>query len=171
MMELREKIVHGVALPADEEYIAAVEELLANEEVRSMEQYTQHGGTSCLRHSINVSYLAYRYCKQQGWNAVAAARGGLLHDLFLYDWHDYRRKPGERLHGFEHPRKALENATRLFDLTHVERDVIVRHMFPLTLTPPKTKEAYAVTMFDKYCSFMETFRRPVLVLHPAAESV
>lgn len=171
MMELREKLVHGVALPADEGYIAAVEELLANEEVRSMEQYTQHGGTSCLRHSINVSYLAYRYCKQQGWDAVAAARGGLLHDLFLYDWHDYDRKPGERLHGFEHPRKALENAARLFELTHVERDVILRHMFPLTLTPPKTKEAYSVTMFDKYCSLMETFRRPVLVLRPAAESV
>lgn len=167
MMEFRATLLHGIEVPADEEYIAAIEDLLASEEVRSMEKYTQHGGTTCLRHSINVSYLAYRYCKQQGWDAVSAARGGLLHDLFLYDWHDYQRKPGERLHGFEHPRKALENASRLFTLNETERDVIVRHMFPLTLTPPKTKEAYSVTMFDKYCSLMETFRRPVLALRLA----
>ena len=40
-------------------------------------------------------------------------------------------------------------------------------MFPLTLTPPRTREAYAVVMFDKYCSLMETMRRSALALREA----
>lgn len=157
---------HSVTVPHDEAYLALVEDILANEEVRTMDGYTQHGTTTCLRHCINVSYLSYLYCLAHGLDAAAAARGGLLHDLFLYDWHTYRRAPGERLHGFEHPRKALANARRLFALSRTEQDIIAHHMFPLTLTPPRTREACVVTMFDKYCSLMETLRRPVLVLHP-----
>ena len=159
--------LYGVAVPDDAAYLALVDELLASEAVRSMDAYIQHGTTSCLRHSINVSYLSYCYCRDRGWDAAAAARGGLLHDLFLYDWHTYRRSPGERLHGFEHPRKALANAERAFHLTDTERDIILRHMFPLTLTPPRTREAYAVVMFDKYCSLMETMRRSAPALREA----
>lgn len=167
MIEMTGKRLYSVAVPRDEAYLALVEDLLASEEVRSMDTYMQHGETSCLRHSINVSYLSYRYCKDHGWDARAAARGGLLHDLFLYDWHMYRPQKGERLHGFEHPRKALLNAERRFQLTDTERDIILRHMFPLTLTPPSTREAYTVVMFDKYCSLMETFHRTVLRLAEA----
>lgn len=149
------------ALPPDEGYRAAVEELWAHPAVQSMEDYLQHGETTCLRHCVRVSYLSYRYCLDHGLDARAAARGGLLHDLFLYDWHTYRRARGERLHGFEHPRKALRNARELFFLTPVEEDIILRHMWPLTLTLPATAEARVVTMFDKYVSMLETFRLPV----------
>lgn len=97
--------VGHVAVPKDEEYLALVRDILENEQVRSMDGYFQHGHTTCLRHSIHVSYLSYLFCKKHGLDARAAARGGLLHDLFLYDWHFYRRRKGERLHGFEHPKK------------------------------------------------------------------
>lgn len=169
MIYRNEKTVYNVAVPRDEEYLALVADILENPEVRSMEGYTQHGTTSCLRHSINVSYLSYLYCRDHGLDAKAAARGGLLHDLFLYDWHFYRRRRGERLHGFEHPRKALVNAEQRFALTERERDIILRHMFPLTLTPPRYKESYVVVVFDKYCSTMETLRRPVLEFGPAPQ--
>ena len=95
-------------MPQDEEYLALVRDILKNEQVRSMDGYFQHGRTTCLRHSINVSYLSYLFCKKHGLDARAAARGGLLHDLFLYDWHFYRRRKGERLHGFEFtPKRRL----------------------------------------------------------------
>ncbi len=158
---------HHITVPRDEGYLSLVEDLLANAEVRGMERYIQHGTTTCLHHCISVSYLSYLFCRRYGLDTAAAARGGLLHDLFLYDWHTYRRAPGERLHGFEHPRKALANASRLFSLTEKERDIILHHMFPLTLTPPRSKEGCVVTMFDKYCSLMETLRQPVLVLSTA----
>ena len=86
----------------------------------------------------------------------------MLHDLFLYDWHCYRRQKGERLHGFEHPRKALANAEKFFALTPMECDIILRHMWPLTLTPPSTRESYVVVMFDKYVSLLETLHCSVL---------
>ena len=126
--------------------------------------YTQHGETSCLRHSINVSYLSYLYCRDHGWQARAAARAGLLHDLFLYDWHFHAKETGNYFHGLTHPRRALENAQRLFSLTDREKNIILRHMWPLTVTPPKYREAYVIVMFDKYCSLMETFHKPVMEL-------
>ena len=129
-----------------------------------MEAYTQHGETSCLRHSNNVSYLSYLYCRDHGWQARAAARAGLLHDLFLYDWHFHAKETGNYFHGLTHPRRALENAQRLFSLTDREKNIILRHMWPLTVTPPKYREAYVIVMFDKYCSLMETFHKPVMEL-------
>ena len=157
------------ALPGDPGYLALVEDLLAHPAVREMERYPQHGTTSCLEHCIHVSYLSYLFCQKHGLNARAAARAGLLHDLFLYDWHTYRPQKGERLHGFEHPRKALENAQRYFSLCPVERDCILRHMFLLTLTPPKYREGYVLMWMDKYCSLMETLRRPVLARYARQE--
>ena len=82
--------------------------------------------------------------------------------------HFYRRTKGERLHGFEHPRKALKNAEEAFSLTAVERDIILRHMWPLTIVPPKYAESYVIVMYDKYCSTMETFRLPVMYLEAPA---
>ncbi len=162
MTEPVQEAARPVAVPRDEEYLSTVEELLAHPMVRSMENYIQHGDTSCLRHCINVSYLSYLYCKERGWNAREAARGGLLHDLFLYDWHEHAKQTGEYFHGYTHPRRALENADRLFRLTEREKEIILRHMWPLTVVPPRCREAYVIVMFDKYCTLMETFHKPML---------
>lgn len=83
-------------------------------------------------------------------------RGGLLHDLFLYDWHDHFKETGSRFHGFTHPKSAFKNADQFFHLNKVEKDIILKHMWPLTIIPPKYKESVVVCMMDKYCSTMET---------------
>lgn len=160
-----------LCVPYDEDYLAMVRDILENEYFCSMKDFIQHGETSCLTHSISVSYLSYLHCKQHGLNARAAARGGLLHDLFLYNWHNYIRQKGERLHGFEHPRKALANAERLFNLSDVEKNIILRHMWPLTITPPKYKEGYVIVAYDKYCSLMETMYLPAMQIDVALEPV
>ena len=98
-------------------------------------------------------------CKQLGGNWRSAARAGLLHDLFLYDWHTHAKETGQYFHGFTHPKAALENADRYFRLTGEERMIILRHMWPLTLIPPTSKAGYAVTCADKYCSTVETTAR------------
>jgi uncharacterized protein len=84
----------------------------------------------------------------------SAARGGLLHDYFLYDWHHAPYK----LHGFKHPNRALKNAQNDFDLNKIEIDIIKKHMWPLTVTPPRYLESLIVGMVDKGCTISEVIR-------------
>lgn len=138
------------------EYYKMIEDLIDNKEVAEMREYIQHGNTSTLQHCVNVSYYNYRICKFLGLDARAAARAGLLHDLFLYDWHTYKPQPGERLHGFTHPLTALRNACRLFTLTEREIDIIEKHMWPLTISKlPRYPETFVIVMTDKICGLWE----------------
>ncbi len=92
----------------DAAYMECVRDILEHPVFNSMDQYIQHGNTTCRTHCIQVSYLAYRICRRYGGNARSAARAGLLHDLFLYDWHTHARETGEHFHGFTHPKRALK---------------------------------------------------------------
>ena len=112
----------------DQEYMECVKDILCHPVFQSMDQYIQHGTTTCKTHCIQVSYLGYKLCKQLGGNWRSAARAGLLHDLFLYDWHTHAKETGQYFHGFTHPKAALENADRYFRLTGEERMIILRHM-------------------------------------------
>ena len=96
--------------------------------IQSMKKYSHHGRTSLFGHSVHVSYYNYLVCKKLHLDEKAGAKAGLLHDLFLYDWHKYSPGKGERLHGFEHPTKALKNAGKYFDITEKEGDMIAKHM-------------------------------------------
>lgn len=138
------------------EYESCVRDLLAHDLVLSMQEYIQHGDINCLEHSLHVSYNSYLACKRYNFDYRSAARAGLLHDFFLYDWHQPRDAKG--LHGFTHPHTALANATQHFSLSDLEKDIIVKHMWPLTIKPPRYKEAYIVSFVDKYCATLETLQ-------------
>lgn len=120
--------------------------------------FLQHGVTRCLLHSIAVAYYCDRlagYLQALRFQRRQLLRGALLHDYFLYDWHD--PDPSHRLHGFHHPARALGNALQDFSLDPVEQNIILRHMFPLTPIPPKYREAILVCLVDKGCSLYEVF--------------
>ena len=140
----------------DEEYLECVSDILEHPVFQSMDAYIQHGTTTCKAHCIQVSYLGYKFCKRFGGNWRSAARAGLLHDLFLYDWHTHARETGAHFHGFTHPKAALINAQKYFDLTEEEKDIILRHMWPLTPVPPFSRAGYAITFADKAWSAVET---------------
>jgi len=135
------------------EYENCVKDLVQHEMVLSMKNFLQHGNINCLEHSIYVSYLSYLICRQLALDYRSAARGGLLHDFFLYDWHI--AKPYKGLHGFIHPTIALRNANEYFNLNHKEKDIILKHMWPLTISMPSYRETLIVSMVDKYCATME----------------
>ncbi len=139
------------------DYLYFVRDLLNDETVLKMKEFTHHGETTCFQHCLNVSYYNYRVCRFFSLNERAGARAGLLHDLFLYDWHTYRRQKGERLHGFTHAKTALKNVREHFYVTDLERDMIEKHMFPLNITAlPKYRETLVIVMVDKYCGLIET---------------
>ena len=138
------------------EYDKCVKDLANSEILHTMQKFIQHGNITCLEHSVYVSYISFRICKSLSLDFSSAARGALLHDFFLYDWHI---KGGhEGLHGFSHPQAALDNANAHFSLNKIEQDIILKHMWPLTIKLPKYKESYIVLLADKYCAVTETVR-------------
>lgn len=139
-----------------------LEEVMQVKKFLKMNRYIQHGNTSCLLHSIAVSYYSYRVSKLLRLNIheKELIRGALLHDYFLYDWHaKYKPTRNVGLHGRIHPKIALFNARKDYDINKIEADIIERHMFPLTFTPPKYKESVIVCLVDKVLSIYEVFSK------------
>ena len=139
-----------------------LEEVMKKKKFLKMNRYIQHGNTSCLLHSIAVSYYSYRLAKFLRLNIHEneLIRGALLHDYFLYDWHaKYKPTRNVGLHGRIHPKIALFNARKDYDINELEADIIARHMFPLTFTPPKYKESIIVCLVDKVLSTYEVFSK------------
>lgn len=154
----KEELLHKSARWAeDEEYLECVRDILDSKVFQSMDQFIQHGHTTCKEHCIQVSYIAYEMCRNRGWDSRSAARAGLLHDLFLYDWHTHAKETGQYFHGFTHPRVAMNNAVRYFEATEKEQNMILRHMWPLTPILPKYKEGYIILYADKLCGLAEFF--------------
>jgi uncharacterized membrane protein len=138
------------------EYLECVRDILQNEEFLRTKLFHHHRET-IFDHALKVSYFAYKISKQWGWNYREAARAGLLHDFFLYDWRDSDDPAREQrhFHGFRHPRTALNNSRRLFPLNDIEKDIILKHMFPLTPFLPKYRESFLVVVLDKYVATHE----------------
>ncbi len=137
-------------------YYQLVSDLLNNEVVLKMNEYNHHGRTTCFQHCLNVSYYNYKICRLLSLDERAGARAGLLHDLFLYDWHTYKRGKGERLHGFTHAYTSLSNVKDNFEINKLEEDIIAKHMFPLNLLSfPKYRESFVIVLVDKYCGLAE----------------
>jgi len=134
-------------------YNDCVSDLKNLPEVLRLDNFSQHMNTSRLQHSVNVSYYSYLLCRFLRFNYRAAARAGLLHDFYHYDWRDKNQKRGQ--HAKAHPKAALENAKRLSVLSSIEEDAIINHMWPITLSVPKYKETYIVSLMDKYCACFE----------------
>ena len=130
------------------EFANTARPLLELPEVAKLAQYNHHRGKNRLDHVKEVAYLSFLWGKRLSLDTQAIIRGALLHDLFYYDW----LHGGPRLHGFRHHTIALENARRITRLTKKEADIIKKHMWPLTVIPPRYMESLVVSLVDTFCS-------------------
>lgn len=79
-------------LPAEKEafFKQELEKVCKNSRMLESGRYMQHGCTSVFRHSVSVAhyslYLAWKM--HIPVDEKALIRGALLHDYFLYDWHE-----------------------------------------------------------------------------------
>lgn len=121
------------------------------------ENFIQHGTTTVKEHCIKVAYRAYYISHKFNIDVdeKQLIRGALLHDYFLYDWHE--KSWANSIHGYTHPTIALREAEKEFRLSAVEKDMIKHHMFPFTPMPPKSVEGILLCMADKLCAMEETF--------------
>lgn len=67
-----------------------IKEIISHKEVQKMQGYRQHGGTTTYAHSLNVALYSYILSKKFNLKIQEKQllRGAMLHDFYLYDWHD-----------------------------------------------------------------------------------
>ena len=138
-----------------------LEPYMNHEAIKLQDTFIQHGKTTTRMHSENVAWICFKLNKalKLKANEEELLRVGLLHDLYLYDWHD-KRVPGQRIHGFLHAERACKNAIKYFNINEKEQAAIRSHMWPLNITKvPKSKEAWLLTISDKFVSSLETLKR------------
>lgn len=140
----------------DKEYMSIINEILNKEKVQQMKKYRQHYNINCFYHCLFVSYNTYLICKKHNLDYISAAKAGMVHDLFLYDWR--KRERGRKgLHAYTHGKTAFKEASEILNLNDKEKDMIIKHMWPVTLAIPKYKETFILTFVDKYFAIAEAF--------------
>ena len=94
-------------------------DILNSENFKGTRRHIQHGNMTVHNHVIDVAGYSLLINKKLriGCNKHDLIRGALLHDYFLYDWHDKEHIPQrKRLHGFWHPGIALRNAEKEYEI-------------------------------------------------------
>ncbi|PLS31517.1 phosphohydrolase [Bifidobacterium margollesii] len=138
--------------------------------MQSEKRYFQHGNTTTFQHSLAVAERSVRLAHRFGLDDIVDMRSlvvaSLLHDYFLYDWHDH--EDWHRLHGFTHGRIACLNAIRDYGrdiVNDVVADSLINHMYPLTNVQPKYTEGWLVSISDKMCATGEAMSRDRFRMH------
>ena len=139
---------------------AVMKEVLPAGRYAETKNYLSHSDITVYEHSLAVARAAYTRAVQKGkaYDLRALVRGALLHDYYLYDWHDPNK--GFRWHGLKHHKIALANAMRDFSLSEKEKNIIYAHMFPLTFwCLPRYRETWLVLWADKQVAWRETMKK------------
>ncbi len=142
-----------------ENFYESIKDLINDPHVIAMKDIPQHTKeVSRYEHSLYVAYIAHKICLKFNLDAKTAARGGLLHDFEMHD--KVRKSTGAVKMFFLHPKVAVKHSSKLYDLNEIEKDIIKKHMWPMTpLLIPKYKESFVVNLADKYCALFELLGR------------
>lgn len=132
-----------------DEFLGIIEPYI-NDEFKELKNINHHGITR-YDHSVRVAYYTYLITKILHMNYEEATIAALLHDFFTDEVED-------ELSIFKlrrHPKCALNNAHKYFELTDLQIDIISTHMFPITFTPPKYLESWLVDIIDDVSAIYE----------------
>ena len=136
-----------------EEQKARLEDLyqsfLHDERILRMKDISMHRGSNCYEHSFKVAKKAIkRALRHKEVDLLVILLGAILHDYYLYDWRTDREML--KHHMSNHPKKAVENAIKDFNISPEVQKVIRTHMWPGNIRDwPNTKEARIVSNADK----------------------
>jgi len=137
-------------------YSRLVNDILTNEDFCKL-KYIEHHATNKYAHSIRISYRAYKIAKFLKLDSVAVARAGLLHDFAISK--NGRTLKERAIETFIHPKKALEESKKRFELSDMEENITVSHMFPFYTALPKYAESWLVDIVDKIIGSYEMLQK------------
>jgi len=140
----------------DIEYTSLVDDILSSNDFNKLDNI-EHHGISRYDHSLKVSYYSYKVAKALRLDTKDVARAGLLHDFFLSN--PNRTTKDRFISTFNHPKKAANNANKVFGINEKEEDIIKSHMFPINLTVPKYAESWVVNGVDKCVGAYEFYKK------------
>lgn len=160
--------------PLFDEWFLIVEDILLSDEFQKRKLFAHHHNISVWDHSILVSFKSFVVAKHYNANTYICAVAGLLHDFYTQAWIKtpeiealdngkyaqslkIKRKPIWKMHGFTHAKDASINYVKYFPELENKKitNSIRRHMFPLTIIPPRYKEGVIITIVDKLNSCSE----------------
>lgn len=148
----------------DKEFYNIAKNILRNVEFQRRKTFLHHQD-SVYDHSLRVAYKSYKMAKRiEKYHKINISNviiSALLHDFYTTPWREYKSHILWKKHGFVHGKIACSNAYQIFPKLMNERieNSITRHMFPLTLLPPKYIEGWIITIADKYVS-LEVLSKP-----------
>ena len=134
----------------NKEFNDIVLDILELDEFNKLKNCTHHG-IDRHNHCLRVSYYTYKITKILHLNYKSATRATLLHDFFIDEVKDLNGL--KRLQ--KHPKYALENTKKYFEISKLEEDIIITHMFPITIRPPRYIESFLVDLIDDVASIHE----------------
>lgn len=149
----------------EKEFYKIAEPILRNSEFQRRRLFLHHQD-SVYEHSLRVAWISYKMAKSiskyKKINIENVVIGALLHDFYLKPWREDKCKVLWKKHGFTHGKIASLNCYEFFpNLMNIRiENSIKRHMFPLTVIPPKYIEGWIITTADKYVS-LEVFKNPL----------
>ena len=137
------------------DFNSIVQDITANKRFNLLNTELHHGITR-YQHSMRVAKWTYKVCdKLHMKNKIDTTRAALLHDFYIND--DLITDNSAKALN-EHPSKALINSKKYFTINELQEDIIINHMFPCTLSLPKTKEGWLVSGIDKIVGAYEMLR-------------
>lgn len=136
----------------DKKYLKIVEDILENKEFNQLDTIEHHGMTR-LDHSVRVSYYSYKISKMLGLDYITTARAGLLHDFFISK--EDRTLKERFISTFVHPKYAVMNSQKYFEIDDKTKNIIESHMFPIYKVLPKYAESWIVSSVDKLSALYE----------------
>ncbi len=137
----------------DQKYLNIVSDILEHDEFSKTKDIVHHG-MNRYDHSLRVSYYSYKIAKVLKLDEEEVARGALLHDFFLDNNRDVNLRERVSLL-INHPKYALDKASQHFDLTEKQKDMIVSHMWPVSIRAPRYLESWIVDLTDNYVAIAE----------------
>ena len=132
------------------EFESIIQEIKTHKEFLKLKNMRHHGMTR-FEHSYRVSYYTYMITKKLHLDYISATRAALLHDFFTSEVEE--ESSMNRLR--KHPDIAVENAKKYFEINNLEEDIIKKHMFPITMVPPKYLESWIVDFIDDVSAIYE----------------